>query len=40
MVSHLRNILTKGAFVETNLGKVKITSRPGQDGNMNGILIE
>ncbi len=35
-----RNIITKGAIVKTELGKVKITSRPGQDGTVNGILIE
>ncbi len=35
-----RNILTKGAVVETSLGNVKLTSRPGQDGNVNGILIK
>ncbi|RAH14632.1 MAG: 30S ribosomal protein S8e [Methanobacteriota archaeon] len=35
-----RNILTKGAIVETELGKVMITSRPGQDGVINGTLIE
>ncbi|MBJ23311.1 MAG: 30S ribosomal protein S8e [Euryarchaeota archaeon] len=34
-----RNILTKGAIVETELGKVMITSRPGQDGVINGTLI-
>lgn len=34
-----RNIMTKGAVVETDLGKVKITSRPGQSGAVNGILI-
>ena len=34
-----RNIITKGAVVETNIGKVKITSRPGQDGVLNGILV-
>ncbi|AAR39312.1 NEQ469 [Nanoarchaeum equitans Kin4-M] len=33
-------ILTKGAIVETELGKVKITSRPGQDGVLNGVLIQ
>lgn len=32
-----RNILTKGAVVETDKGKVKITNRPGQDGNLNGV---
>ncbi len=35
-----RNIISKGAVVKTELGKVKITSRPGQDGTVNGILIE
>ncbi|MFX1490582.1 MAG: 30S ribosomal protein S8e [Promethearchaeota archaeon] len=34
-----RHVLTKGAIVETELGNVKITSRPGQHGNLNGILI-
>ena len=34
-----RNIITKGAIVETKLGKVKITSRPGQEGNLSGIMI-
>lgn len=34
-----RNILTKGAVVETKLGKAKITSRPGQERSVNGILI-
>ncbi|ADP77023.1 SSU ribosomal protein S8E [Methanothermus fervidus DSM 2088] len=35
-----RNIITKGAIVETDLGKVRVTSRPGQDGVINGVLIE
>jgi len=35
-----RNIITKGAIVETSLGKVKVTSRPGQHGVLNGVLIE
>ena len=34
-----RHVLTKGAIVETELGKVKITSRPGQHGVLNGILV-
>ena len=34
-----RNIITKGTVVETKLGKVKITSRPGQEGSVNGVLI-
>ena len=34
-----RNIMTKGAIIETDLGKAKITSRPGQDGVINAVLI-
>jgi small subunit ribosomal protein S8e len=34
-----RNIMTKGAIIETDLGKAKITSRPGQTGTINAILI-
>lgn len=34
-----RNILTKGAIVDTEAGKAKITSRPGQDGILNGVLV-
>jgi len=34
-----RNILTRGAIVETKLGKVKITSRPGQESTVNGVLL-
>lgn len=34
-----RNILTKGAIVETKLGRVRITSRPGQESSVNGILV-
>jgi len=35
-----QNVLTKGSVVETELGKVKITNRPTQEGVINGILIE
>ncbi|MBI3032772.1 30S ribosomal protein S8e [Candidatus Woesearchaeota archaeon] len=35
-----RNILTQGAVVETDKGKVRITSRPGQDGNVNGVFVK
>ena len=34
-----RNILTKGCVVETKIGKVRVTSRPGQEGSVNGVLI-
>jgi small subunit ribosomal protein S8e len=35
-----QNIITKGTIVETELGKVKITNRPTQEGIVNGILVE
>jgi len=35
-----QNIITKGTVVETDLGKVKVTNRPTQEGNINGILLE
>ncbi len=34
-----RNILTKGTVIETSKGKAKITSRPGQEGSINAVLI-
>ncbi len=34
------NVVTKGALVETELGKVRVTSRPTQHGVVNGILVE
>jgi len=34
-----RNIMTKGAFINTKIGKAKITSRPGQEGTLNAILV-
>lgn len=33
------NIITKGAILNTEIGKVKVTNRPGQDGVVNGTLI-
>jgi len=35
-----QNILVRGAIVETSLGKAKITNKPSQEGNVQGILIE
>jgi len=35
-----QNVMTKGTVVETELGKVKITNRPTQEGIINGILVE
>jgi small subunit ribosomal protein S8e len=34
-----RNILNKGAIIETKLGKAKVTSRPGQIGKVNAVLL-
>lgn len=34
-----RNIMTKGCVVETKLGKVRITNRPGQEGTLQGVLV-
>ena len=34
-----RNILTKGTIIDTEKGKAKITSRPGQDGIVNAEFI-
>lgn len=35
-----QNVITKGTIVETNLGKVRITNRPSQEGILNGILVQ
>ncbi len=34
-----QNILVKGAIIETDLGKARITNRPGQEGSINAVLI-
>jgi small subunit ribosomal protein S8e len=34
-----RGVITKGAEIETGLGMAKVTSRPGNDGIINAILI-
>ena len=34
-----QNIITKGAIIDTELGKVKVTNRVGQDGVVNGKLL-
>ena len=33
-----RNIITKGALIQTELGLARVTSRPGQDGVVNAVL--
>jgi small subunit ribosomal protein S8e len=35
-----RNIVTKGAVVDTSAGRARVTSRPGQDGQVNAVLVE
>lgn len=35
-----RGILTKGALINTPLGKARVTSRPGQVGALNAVLVE
>jgi small subunit ribosomal protein S8e len=35
-----RNIVTKGAVINTSEGKARVTSRPGQSGNVNAVLVE
>jgi small subunit ribosomal protein S8e len=34
-----RNIVTRGATIQTELGVARVTSRPGQDGVVNAILL-
>jgi len=35
-----QNVLTKGTIVLTDLGKVRLTNRPTQEGVINGVLVE
>ncbi|MEM4140048.1 MAG: 30S ribosomal protein S8e, partial [Nitrososphaeria archaeon] len=35
-----RGVITKGAILETELGQVRVTSRPGQDGVVNAVLVK
>ncbi len=35
-----QNILIKGAVIETELGKAKITNRPSQEGMVQGVLVK
>ncbi len=35
-----RSVITKGAVIETELGKARVTSRPGQDGVINAVLVK
>ena len=35
-----RNIITKGALIDTSEGTARVTSRPGQTGQVNAVLLE
>ncbi len=35
-----RNIITKGTIIETDKGKARVTSRPGQEGVINAVLVQ
>ncbi|WP_224268304.1 30S ribosomal protein S8e [Haloprofundus salinisoli] len=35
-----RNIITKGAVIETSAGRARVTSRPGQTGQVNAVLVD
>ncbi|MFD1685649.1 30S ribosomal protein S8e [Halobellus litoreus] len=35
-----RNIITKGAVIETSEGRARVTSRPGQTGQVNAVLVD
>jgi small subunit ribosomal protein S8e len=34
-----RGVITRGAVIETSLGLARVTSRPGQDGMINAVLV-
>lgn len=34
-----KNVIVKGAIIETELGKARVTNRPSQEGQINAILI-
>lgn len=36
---YLKNILMKGTIIDTELGRAKITNRPGQEGSISAVLI-
>ncbi len=35
-----QNVLIKGAIVETEMGKARITNRPSQEASVQGVLVE
>ncbi len=34
-----RGVITKGTMIETSLGTARVTSRPGQEGILNAVLV-
>ena len=34
-----RKVITRGTIIKTSKGRARVTSRPGQDGIMNAVLI-
>jgi len=37
---YVKDVLMKGTIIDTELGRARITNRPGQEGNVQGVLIE
>lgn len=35
-----RDLLTKGTLLQTDKGKARVTSRPGQEGTVNAVLVD
>ncbi len=35
-----RNVITKGAIIDTELGKARVTSRPAKNGMVNAVLVK
>lgn len=35
-----RNIITLGAIIDTDAGRARVTSRPGQTGQVNAVLVD
>ena len=35
-----RGVITRGAILETEMGRAKVTSRPGQNGVINAVLLK
>ncbi len=35
-----QNVIVKGAIIDTDLGKARVTNRPSQEGSVNAVLIE